>query len=76
MARKRRVGWAVLYIELADRKDRWHCQAASEEQARRLAAELNRRHPGRLYWAEYWNTSSTFDHDQEEAGEAPEEVAA
>lgn len=73
-AKRRYVGWRVLWMTLADRIDRPFCRAASESAAREVVERMNNVYPDRLYWAEYWNTDSFLNSDggghESEAGSA------
>lgn len=58
MIRQRYIGWCVLAEDRETGRTRRVYRASSLDEAREMARELNQQFPARLYWAEYWSTSS------------------
>jgi len=56
------IGWRVLVEDLHTGRCAAYRNCASEAEARELARTLNARgERRRLFWAEYWSTTSVFD---------------
>lgn len=55
-----RVGWRVLYCVPGSEAACGFCWAADEAEGREMVRRLNAAGRGRLYWIEWWNTSSVL----------------
>lgn len=61
--KNRYVGWLVLYEDLRTKIIRRFYRAPSEAEARQVVKRMNALRPDRLYWCEWWSTSSSL-HDE------------